>query len=316
MSARAALALLLWVAPGSAGGAAEPGYDLLVVVGSDTMAALVRAWAGDVQRGDAAFRFEIEALGSSTAPPALVSGRASLGAMTREMKWAEREAFRSRYGRDPVALRVAFDAVVVFVHPESSLEALTIPELDAIYSRTRRCGSSAPVQRWEDVGEVGPRAGSFVLPCGRSRRSGTRDFFRERALCGGFFREDLREQPGAGSVVRFVAEDLCGIGYSGLATPREGVRELALAVDADAAPAPASAAAIYAGSYPLMRFLYLYLDRDPTLPLPPEVEAFVRHALSPAEERAREAGYLPLPGELLSEELAKLGAPELTPPAR
>ena len=156
MWARAALALLL-IAPALAGRSEEPGT--LVVVGSDTMAPLIRAWADDVQRADPAFRFEIEAKGSSTAPPALVSGRAALGAMTREMKWAEREVFRSRYGRDPVEIRVAFDAVVVFVHPESSLETLTIPELDAIYSSSRRCGHPAPVRRWEDVGEVGPRAG-------------------------------------------------------------------------------------------------------------------------------------------------------------
>ncbi len=308
---RIALAAIAACAPAAASPQDDDAPPALVAVGSDGMGPLLRAWAEDLAHADPGFVLEVETLGSSTALPALVSGRADVGAMTREMKWAEREVFRSRYGYDPVRVRVALDAVMVFVHPKNSIESLDLAQLDAIYSHTRRCGAEWAPERWEDVCAVGEWAGRAILPCGRGRRSGTRGFFRQHALCGGHFREDVREQPGAGSVVRFVAEGLCGIGYGGLSGPRDGVRAIAIGAEPGSVPAPPIPAAIYAGSYPLARFLNLYVNREPGRSLPARIAGLLRYALSdPGQERVREAGYLPLPGELQEQELTAIGAPD------
>jgi phosphate transport system substrate-binding protein len=281
------------------------------------MAPLLRSWAQGLYGSDAAAHLEIDARGSSTGPPALVSGRAPLASMSREMKWAELEVFRTQYGYEPQRVRVAVDAVVVFVQVDSSLQSLPVPWLDAIYSKTLACGAPRTARRWQDVGVTGPWASRVIHPCGLPRTSGTRSFFRQRALCGGRYREDLRDQPGGQSAVRFVAEGFCGIGYGGLQVEASGVRILSLAPEASAEAVVPSAETIYAGTYPLSRFLNLYVNRAPGQPLPEPVAQFLRYVLSDAgQARVAELGLLPLAPDTRAAERVALESNILQPPAR
>jgi phosphate transport system substrate-binding protein len=286
--------------------AAAPG-DALVAAGSDAMAPLLERWAEDLAEAGSPVRLEIDARGSTIAPPALVSGRAALAAMSREMRWTELEVFRSRYGHDPMRLRLALDAVVVFVHPSNGLDALSLAQLDSLYSSTLRCGAVARARRWADVGSMGGWGSRAVHVCGLGRLSGTRGFFRERALCGGYFREDVREQPGSRSVLRFVAEGLCGIGYAPLSADTSGVRVLRLGSADGSDPVSPSPETIYAGSYPLRRYLNVYVNRSEGRALAGPLDRLLRHALSRAGQAAvAELGYLPLPEPLRQAELARL----------
>jgi len=271
------------------------------------MAPLLLSWAQGLYGSDAAAHLEIDARGSSTGPPALVSGRAQLAAMSREMKWAELEVFRTRYGYEPQRVRVAVDAVVVFVQEDNSLQSLPVPWLDAIYSKTLACGAPRMARRWQDVGVTGPWASRVIHACGLPRMSGTRSFFRQRALCGGRFREDLRDQPGGQSAVRFVAEGFCGIGYGDLQVDGPGVRVLSLAPEENAEAVVPSAETIYAGAYPLSRFLNLYVNRAPGHAVPEPLAQFLRYVLSDAgQAQVVELGLLPLAPDTRAAELAAL----------
>ena len=70
---------------------------------------------------------QIQAAGSSTAPPALTQGTSNFGPMSREMKSEEIEAFVKKFGYKPTAVPVAVDALAVFVHKDNPIKGMNIP---------------------------------------------------------------------------------------------------------------------------------------------------------------------------------------------
>ena len=116
-------------------------------VGSDTLANMMTFWAEEYKRIYPNVNIQIQAAGSSTAPPALTEGTANFGPMSRRMKSKEIEAFEKRYGYKPTEVRVAIDALAVFVHKDNPIEGLRNDQIDAIFSSTRKCGAYADVTR-------------------------------------------------------------------------------------------------------------------------------------------------------------------------
>lgn len=67
-------------------------------VGSDTLANLMTLWAEEFKRQYPNVNIQIQAAGSSTAPPALTEGTSNFGPMSRKMKDKELEAFEKKHG--------------------------------------------------------------------------------------------------------------------------------------------------------------------------------------------------------------------------
>ncbi|MBW2282131.1 MAG: PstS family phosphate ABC transporter substrate-binding protein [Deltaproteobacteria bacterium] len=245
--------------------------------------------------------------GTNSGPPALLAGRAQIASMTRPFNASEREAFRRKHGREPVAIPVAADALAVFVHADNPLERLTLPQLDAIFSTTRKCGASADVSTWSGVGLDGEYAARRIGLYGRRPRSGTADFFRTVALCDGQFKETLRVGPGPRFAAQSIAAARFGIGFASRADVVPGTRTLALARKAGEPFATIDPADVYAGAYPLARQLYFYIEHPKGEALDPALLDFLRFALSPEAQRAVEiAGYLPVPRKLAERTLTGL----------
>ena len=118
------------------------------------------------------------------------------------MKDKEIEAFESRFGYKPTAIRVAIDALAVYVHKDSPLEALSIAQVDAAFSETRRCGAPVSVDSWGDFGLSGSWEERPIQLYGRNSVSGTYGYFKKVGLCSGDFKGSVNEQPGSASVVR------------------------------------------------------------------------------------------------------------------
>lgn len=121
-------------------------------VGSDSLANLMTLWAEEYKRNYPNVNIQIQAAGSSTAPPALTEGTANLGPMSRPMKDNEIQAFEEKYGYKPTAIPVAIDALAVFVHKDNPIKSLDIEQVDAIFSSTRLCGAEKDVKTWGDLG--------------------------------------------------------------------------------------------------------------------------------------------------------------------
>ena len=226
-------------------------------IGSDTLNNLMTLWAEGFKNKYPNINIEIEGKGSSTAPPSLIAGTANLGPMSRAMKATEIDEFTKKYGYKPYALRVAVDALAVYVHKDNPIECLTLPQIDAIFSKNKRGGYTKDIKTWGDLGLKNEWASVPISLYGRNSASGTYGYFKESALFNGDYKDSVKEQPGSSTVVQGVATDKSGIGYSGIGYKTADVKAVSIAVMQGEDCTEASADNAYSGEYPLSRFLYV-----------------------------------------------------------
>ncbi len=275
-------------------------------VGSDTLANLMTYWGEEFKRKYPNVNIQIQTAGSSTAPTALTEATAQLGPMSRKMKAKEIEAFEHEYGYKPTAIRVAIDALAVFVHEDNPLKGINFEQLDAVYSRTYRCGATKPITRWGQLGLTGRWADRDIQRFGRNSVSGTYGYFKLRALCKGDFLNNVNEQPGSASVVQSVSTSLNAIGYSGIGYKTTGIRAIPVAREGDNY-VDATIENSINGSYPLARYLYVYVNKHPNKPLDPILAEFFKFVLSHNGQNIVEKdGYIPLPKSVVEADLALL----------
>jgi phosphate transport system substrate-binding protein len=314
LAAAITLSASLFTVATSASAAALPSYEKvsgisgnLSSVGSDTLANMMTFWAEEFKTNYPNINIQIQAAGSSTAPPSLTEGTSQFGPMSRKMKSKEIEAFEKRYGYKPTAVRVAIDALAVFVNKDNPIEGLSIKQVDAIFSATQKCGYDKDATRWADVGLTGSWAGKDIQLFGRNSVSGTYGYFKSKALCKGDYKNSVNEQPGSASVVQSVASSLNSIGYSGIGYKVAGVKAVALSKKGGPFIEATMDNAI-SGKYPLSRFLYVYVNKHPNKPLSPLQAEFLKMVLSQQGQAiVKKDGYIPLPVAVVEKELAKLG---------
>ncbi|QCU89659.1 PstS family phosphate ABC transporter substrate-binding protein [Thiomicrorhabdus sediminis] len=276
-------------------------------VGSDTLANLMTLWAEEFKRAYPNVNIQIQAAGSSTAPPALTEGTSNIGPMSRKMKSKEIAMFESKHGYKPTAIGVAIDALAVYVNKDNPINELTISQVDAIFSSTRKCGAKEDVSTWGQVGAEGTLANKTIQIYGRNSVSGTYGYFKKKALCKGDYKSSVNEQPGSASVVQSVTASLNGIGYSGIGYKTAGVKAIAISKkDNGKYVAPSNATALD-GTYPLARVLYVYVNKAPNKPVEPVMGEFLKLVLSKqGQEAVVKDGYIPVPANFAAKQLAKL----------
>ncbi|MDE2220153.1 MAG: substrate-binding domain-containing protein [Gammaproteobacteria bacterium] len=300
--------------------------------GGDTMLPLVRTWAQGFSglHPGASVEARSDVRLSADGFAALLAGEADVATFVREPFPAEFAAFRGQHGYELSLLRVArgsfatrggTHALAVFVNADNPLQQLTLTQLDALLSAAPRRGAGPTLRHWGELGLRGRWRDRPIHVYGMlhvrntGNPPGIVNFLQQRVLLGAPFRADLEEQrdaPGESAlqaIVRHVASDQLGIGYSGFAFARAGVKSLALAETAAGPFVAGSVEAVAAGTYPLSRDLYLGFDRRPGQPLQPLLRAFLRYALSPAGQQAirnTPAHFLPLSPREVAEALREL----------
>ncbi|ELV8678158.1 PstS family phosphate ABC transporter substrate-binding protein [Vibrio vulnificus] len=279
----------------------------LLSVGSDTLAGMTTLWVEEFKALYPNINAQVQASGSSTAPPALTEQTAQFGPMSRPMRLREVEAFERTHGYKPTALRVAIDAIGIFVHQDNPVQGLNFPQLDAIFSATLRCGAEDFASTWAQLGIDAEWAKRNFQLFGRNSVSGTYGYFKKHALCGGDFKSQVNEQPGSASVVQSVASTLSGIGYSGVGYRVAGVRLLPIAKQGNEFVYP-SRENILTGDYPLSRYLYVYVNKHPSKALSPIEAEFIKFIYSAQGQALVEKdGYVSITEEFAKQELAKVG---------
>ena len=280
----------------------------LTSVGSDSLNNLMTFWVEAFGRQYPGVRIQVEGKGSGTAPPALISGTSQLGPMSREMKAEEIDAFAKRHGYKPTKVAVAIDSLGVFVHRDNPVKSFTLRELDGIFSKTRK-GGGRELRTWDQAGLNGAWAGRPISLYGRNSASGTYGYFKDHALFKGDFKDTVKEQPGSSSVVQSVATDRFAIGYSGIGYRTSNVRAVPVADEGryNGQAFEATYENCLSGKYPLARYLYIYVNRNPKKPLDPLTREFLAFVLSrQGQEIVIKDGYYPLTAKLQQGEAAKL----------
>jgi len=269
--------------------------------GADTMHDLVAAWA----RALSGLQPHIEIDNAATKLSAdgfeaLLDGRADVVTFVREPFPAEIDAFTRRFGYAPTLINVAggsyatkggTHALAIFVNATNPITHISLDELDAIYSRDHRRGGKA-IATWGQLGVGNDWEPRTIHAYGMLHRRdsgnppGIVNFFQQRVLRGGEFRDGIEEQvdrPGEtalDAIVHRVADDPRGIGYSGFAYSAPGTKTLAIAETEHAPYYAGTPAEVAHRDYPLSRQIYLGFNRAPGQALPPALREFLLFALS------------------------------------
>jgi len=123
----------------------------------------------------------------------------------------------------------------------------------------------------------------------------------------GDFKDIVKEQPGSASVVQGITNDLYGIGYSGIGYITSGVAALNLSEKLNGTCQDGNYDNVVTGKYPLSRYLYLNIAKNPSKKLDPLVKEFLKYVLSyEGQQIVIKDGYLPLSEKVVKEELKKI----------
>ena len=273
--------------------------------GSDTMRNLLTGWCEGFREQHPRVRARLRCEGSATAVPALVDGTAAFGAMSRPMSAKEISQFHEKYGYPPTELRVAGDTLVVFVHPDNPIRELTLGQLREVFGEA---GDGRPSPTWGSLGLKNEWADKPISLYGRNANSGTRAFFKEVVLGDGHFRDGVKERSTSASVVQGVARDRYGMGYVGIGYLTPEVRAVPLARKAGDEPVKPSPQTADAGTYPLTRGLYLYVNYRPGSALDPLRREFLRYVYScQGQTEVLRDGYFPADAKVADEALQSVG---------
>jgi phosphate transport system substrate-binding protein len=291
----------------------------LRAVGSATLNNLMVLWSEKMKPApnEPFVQVLMEAKGSSAAATGLLSGLADLGPMSRPMDELELETFRHRLGYIPRAITVAWDAVEVFVNLANPIEALSLGQLESVFSWALNQEFPKQIKRW---GELDIKNESLSVQNirlnGPNSASGTYMFFKTKVLRGADFKNSLREYGSGSAVVQAVADDQASIGFtsSGFSTPT--VKSLSIISDwclkaiNQVHPGfifrrTALQICRSKGAFiKLRRPLYIYVLAPPQLGIPESVKAFLEFVLSPrGQTLVFKDGYKPLSPEEATEQL-------------
>lgn len=282
--------------------------DAFIVSGPESMTYLLSFWLVEFKR-DQHVATRIETADADAVARALIEGRTHLGAMPRRMTEGEVHAFRAKYARGPLEVRVALDGLAVYVHRDNPLRGLNIAQLDAIFSATRRCGHGENITWWDQLGLEGAWQLRQIELYGSHPRSSVRTVFASKALCGGSYKATLEFAPTANDLLRLVANNPAAIAYGPRNVDLRASRKVrALPISAEkAAHVALSTDSIAGGRYPLSRFLYVYATGKQNAERSARQKAFLNLALSPrGQSFVQVNGYVALSPAAVQEEQAKL----------
>lgn len=279
-------ALILLSLAGCSRDSSAGGRVLIQNKGSDTLVNVAQAWAEKYKDIDPSVAVAVTGGGSGTGISALINGTVDIASSSRKMKQKEIDMARAN-GVEPVEFVVGYDALAVYLHPNSPIDTLTIAQLAEIY------GEGGETETWDQLGVEVPGCNSAeIVRVSRQNNSGTYVYFKETVLGPKRdYKLGSRDMHGSKDVVDLVAHTPCAIGYSGLAYATEEVK-LAAIVAEDGAPAvlPSVETAID-GSYPIARPLFMYTAGEPT----GQVKAYLDWILSDEGQCIiLEKGYAPV----------------------
>ena len=259
---------------------------------------------------------------SGAGAPGLVSGKGDLAPVGREMFPAEEKSFADTYGYKPFAIKVATGSVgslgktassVILVDKDNPIDCLSLPQLDAIYSKTRKLGYKE-VGTWGDLGAKGEWANRPIHLYGLKPVNGIEQYFKMVAMDGGEYKDDIQFVKGKGFTHAFTvaAQDMAthpgGLTYALLANVTPNVKVLKLPWKEGGTCYEPTVENVYAHRYPFSRYVYIYVNKAPGKPLPAKVKEFLRLVLSREGQEvvADERVFIPLKPEVVQEELKKL----------
>ncbi|MHB1051270.1 MAG: phosphate ABC transporter substrate-binding protein [Bacteroidota bacterium] len=250
----------------------ERNPTVLRIKGSDSMALLTQRLAEAFMKVHPDISVYAEGGGTGDGISAMINGSIDIASCSRPLSSEEVQQLASQFRTLGVSVMIARDALSIIVHPSNGLTTLTYDHIEKIYT--------GDIVSWNDAGSTK----TPIVAYSREPNSGTYVYFEEHVLLGKPFGSHIRMMPGAQALVRAVAQDSAGIGYSTSAYIQD---VKTLAVDG----ITPSVDNVRNGTYPIARYFYLYT------PFIPEgnIKIFIDWVISEeGQDIVQKSGYIPL----------------------
>jgi phosphate transport system substrate-binding protein len=255
----------------------------ITVKGSDTLVILAQKWAEVYMGKHSDVKIQVTGGGSGIGFAALQTQSTDLCNASRKIKGKEVEACVKAFGKRPTEYKVAVDGLSVYVNAENSISALTLEQLDLIFS--------GKAKNWKEVGG----ADAPITVYSRENSSGTYEFFKEHVLKGKDFVASAQTMPGTAAVLQAVAKDKNGIGYGGAAYGA-GAKHLSVKKDQSEAGVEPTEENVLTQKYPIWRYLYVYVNPAQDKG---EIGAYLNWIRSDEGQKiVKDVGYYALPANL------------------
>jgi phosphate transport system substrate-binding protein len=283
----------------------------LIVRGSTRLEPMIRAWFQEFSRLYPNIDTNIEASGSGSAPKALISGTANIGAMSRKIKQKEIDAFVKEKGYAPLELKVAMDALAVYVNRKNPIRKLTLSQVEAIYSLSLKCENKngRNQKSIDDWKQLGWKKGGNIEIHNFHSTSGGYGLFKKRVLCKGDYKIGLLgEHKTSPEMTMAISNSVTAIGYASRSgNTGYGAKIVALSRSKSFPYYYPESQHIASHNYPLSRFLYLYIDKPPAEPLPQHINEFIKYIYSKnGQKTIKQKGAIPLLPRFIGKQLAKI----------
>ncbi len=277
-------------------------------IGSDSMGGLMTKWVSEYRKYQPNVRLQLVSRGSALAPAALVEGTADLGPMARPMKTSEREDFLTRYGFEPTQIRAAASAAAIYVHADNPIESISLAELEQVFGASPKRGKAKRLNTWGQLSVGGAYSGRSISPLGREGESYISGYFRQRVLLQGKFVSSMKSLKNTRSLFDAILADSSAIGFAEYdAALPAGLKMLKVRKETSEPAYMPTPATIAKASYPLSRFLSIYVVRTPGEPLDETTADFLKFILSrQGQELVLRLGMRPLSADALRAERKKL----------
>jgi phosphate transport system substrate-binding protein len=220
----------------------------ITVKGSDTLVVLAQKWAEVYMGEHKDTKIQVSGGGTGTGFAALQNQTTDLCDASRKAKAAEiANCIKVFNGKRPTEYKVALDGLSVYVNPENPVKELTLDQVKDIFT--------GKIKNWKAVGG----ADAPITVYSRENSSGTYEFFKEHVLKGSDFAASAQTQQGTALIVQSVVKDKNAIGYGGAAYGG-GSKLLAIKKDENSPAVAPSEETVVNQSYPIWRYLYVYLN--------------------------------------------------------
>ena len=301
--------------------ASEPEEEL-PIVGADIMDEIVLGWTKIYRKQYPRLSLTLDLRASGAGGPGLASGKADLAPVGREMFPSERKLFVDKFGYEPLEIKVATGSVgslgktatsVILVDKANPIDCLSLPQLDAIYSKSRRHGYQE-VSTWGDLGLTGEWATRPIHLYGLKAVNGIEQYFKAVAMDNGEYKDNIEFVKGKGFTHAFtvaaekMAEKPGGLTYALMANVTPNVKVLKVSPTTGGTCYAPTLENVYSHKYPFSRYVYIYVNKAPGKPLAPKVKEFLKLVLSQEGQQvvAEERVFIPLLPEVVRGELKKL----------
>jgi phosphate transport system substrate-binding protein len=230
---------------------------------------------------------------------------------------------------------------VILVHKDNPITQVTMDQLDGIFGAERTAGmrgfkwspadgrgAEQDIRTWGQLGLTGEWAGKPIQTYGHAP-SGTTRFFQWKVMGNGDkWNPNYREYVETGSKMiadedraeqrlglqhmlkQELAKSRYGIAWTVMPQAKgiDGLKVLPVVPRGSARAVMPSRESFQDRSYPMVRNIYIYLNRKPGTPVDPKLREFLRYVLSREGQQtvANNGSYLPLTGALVREQLRKL----------